>query len=108
MVIAPVVDTHPLLEVELCSIFEDDTISIIAIASPSTPTRNVRAASNKKLYNSLSTDKKLLGIVESLYKWGINRQRAQQMEFNRASPQLIGFYKVNKRTTDKFLPECTT
>ena len=70
---APVVDAPPLLAVELCSIFEDYEISRIAINSPSTPTREVQTAGDKKLSSSLSTDKKLLNIVESSYKQGINR-----------------------------------
>ena len=35
------VDAPPLPDVEVCSIFEDDAISIITINLPSTPTREV-------------------------------------------------------------------
>ena len=35
------VDAHPLSDVEVCSIFEEDVVSIIEIESPSTPTCKV-------------------------------------------------------------------
>ena len=65
MGISPVVDSPPLLEVELCFIFEDETISIISINLSYIPTHDIRAAGNENLSNSLATYEKLLNIVES-------------------------------------------
>ena len=67
------VDDPPLMAVEVCSIFEDNVISIIEIELPSTPTRKVQAAGAKRFSNSLAIDKKLLNNVESSDKRGINR-----------------------------------
>ena len=73
MDIAAVVDAPPFPEVEICSIFEENTVSMIEIDLPSTTTRNFQAAGNKKLSNSLSTDEKLIDNVESSHERGINR-----------------------------------
>ena len=46
---------------------------MIAISLPSTPTRDVREAGNKRYSNSLVTDNKLIDNVDLLEKQGINR-----------------------------------
>ena len=53
-------------------IFKDNEVSIIATNLNSTPTCDVRAAGNKKLYNSLATDKNLINNVDSLDEKFIN------------------------------------
>ena len=73
MGIALVVDAPPLPVVEICSIFEDDLISMIAIELLSTPNRNVWAADNKKSSNYLTTDEKLLDNVDPPEELGTNR-----------------------------------
>ena len=61
-----VVDAPPNPVVEICSIFEDDAISMIAVNLTSTPARDVIAAGDKRLSNSLTTDEKMLNNVDSL------------------------------------------
>ena len=63
----------PLPVVEMCCIFEDDTISIVAIDLSSNPTHSVREAGNKKLSNYLTTDENLLDNADSPDEQGINR-----------------------------------
>ena len=72
MVIAPVVDAQYIPAVEICSIFEDDEISMIVINFTSTTIHKVQAETNKTISNYLDTDKKLLNDVDSSDKQGIN------------------------------------
>ena len=66
------VDSPPLAAVKVCSIFEDDAISIIAIVLPSTPTRKVLVAGDKRFYNSLGKDENMLDNIDLLDNRGIN------------------------------------
>ena len=73
MGIAPVVDAPPLPLVDICSIFEDDAVSIISIDLPFTPNHDVQVAGNKRFSNYLATDEKLINNVDSSYEREISR-----------------------------------
>ena len=104
MVISPVVDAQYLPAVEICSIFEDDEISMIVINFTSTTIREVQAETNKTISNYLDTDKNLLNDVDSSDKQGINGYKAQQLEFDRASTLTFFLMLATKCMTDNLLP----
>ena len=81
---------------EICSIFEDITISMIAFNLPSTPNHDIRSSGDKSFYDSLATDENLIDNVDIPDKRGINWQKAQKLGFNRASNLIICFGVGNK------------